>query len=140
MANYKEIIITWVSGNNSAPQNEGKLAVYQIYCDSHIYGRNVLAYIGRTKRTVEERFAEHEESFFKYAQNVSYSVGYINSENLDDLEIAEVILIANHKPFYNQKNIHDMPSKAKEEKVIVINNGQHGMLKTCCTNFWWVKS
>lgn len=31
----------------------------------------------------------------------------------------------------------DLYENAKLKKIILINNGNNGMLKTCCTNYWW---
>lgn len=44
----------------------------------------------------------------------------------------------NDKASYNKEFIHDLSLEAKQRKIIVINNGHHAMLKTCCSNFWWV--
>ena len=76
---------------------------------------------------------------FGFANNITFSVGYIKDFN-DKLEIPESILIANHKPSYNKEFIHDLPPEAKTKKIIVINNGVNYLLKTCCTNYWWVNS
>ena len=73
--------------------------------------------------------------------NLSVSFGNVEcyDDNLEmDLEVPESILIASHKPSYNKEFIHDLPQKAKQHKIIIINNGDNGDLKTCCTNFWWV--
>ena len=67
----------------------------------------------------------------------NYCIGILEDyEGL--LEIPESILIASHKPSYNKEFIHDLSLEAKQRKIIVINNGHHAMLKTCCSNFWWV--
>jgi len=46
-------------------------------------------------------------------------------------------LIANYQPFYNKDFIHDLSAGAKKDKIIIINNGDHGMLKNRCKNYWW---
>lgn len=141
MAEYEEIIIEWQKrrelANLNNVENEDKI-LYQIYGDSHIYGRDVLMYIGKTTRNCLFREREHLKSYMKYAQNLTVSIGFI--EQSIDLVIPESILIANHKPSFNKQYLHDISQSAKEHKIIVINNGIHGMLKTCCTNFWWVDS
>lgn len=140
MSEYEEIIINWESRLKWAPENFTKLGIknvlYQIYCDSHIYGRDVLAYIGKTDRTFGQRMDEHLKSFIKHAKNINVIVGEIEG-NRDNLEVPESILIANHKPFFNKDFTHDLPREAKKHKIIILNQGEYGMLKSCCTNYWW---
>jgi hypothetical protein len=81
----------------------------------------------------------HLNGVFGYVNNLSVSIGKIENYG-EELEIPESILIANHKPSFNKDFIHDIHSEAKQHKIIVINNGNNGMLKTCCTNFWWVEN
>ena len=142
MVEYQEIVIDWKErakwNPNSFDQIGEKNVIYQFYCDSHIYGRNVLAYIGKTDRVFKKRLGEHEKLFFQFAKNINYSIGVI-SEKIN-LEIPESILIANHKPFFNKDFIHNISSKAKSNKILIINNGDYGMLKSCCTNYWWVNN
>ncbi|WP_027420059.1 hypothetical protein [Crocinitomix catalasitica] len=143
MAEYKEIIIDWKFKERWDPaefeRQHNENVLYQIYCDSHVYGRDTLAYIGKTDQKFSKRLSQHERSFWQFANNVNYAVGEIVDHNFDNLEIPESILIANHKPFYNKNFIHDIPAEAKKEKIIIINNGHHGLLKNSCTNFWWVE-
>ena len=144
---YQEIIIEWSDreffkkGKDFTQFDVKKENVlYQIYGDHHIYGRNTLLYIGRTINA-DARIKTHlDRSFFQFVNNCSVSIGTINpDEDLDVLEVAESILIANHKPSLNKEFIHDISQKAKLHKIIVINNGNNEMLKTCCTNYWWVE-
>ena len=79
----------------------------------------------------------HLNGIFSFVNNLSVSIGRIDNYD-ESLEIPESILIACHKPSYNKEFIHDLSPKAKQHKIIVINNGDNEMLKTCCTNFWWV--
>ena len=142
MPNYKEIIIDWKFREKWNPEafesQYNKNVLYQIYCDSHIYGRDVLAYIGKTDQSFRQRFYQHERSFWQFSKNINYAVGEITDQSFGSLEIPESILIANHKPFFNKDYIHDISNSAKSEKIIIINNGDHGSLKNACTNFWWV--
>jgi hypothetical protein len=141
MSEYQEIIINWKFQEKWDPESfierHNKDVLYQIYCNSHIYGRNVLAYIGKTNQSFNQRYSQHEKSFWQFANNINYAVGTIDIQDFGPLEIPESILIANHKPFYNKDFIHDLPAVAKEKKIIIINNGDHGMLKNSCTNYWW---
>lgn len=142
MPNYREIIIHWefrkVWNPEAFEKQHNQQVLYQVYCDSHIYGRQVLAYIGKTDATFRQRWSQHEQSFWKFTNNVNYAVGIIEDQSFGSLEIPESILIANHKPFFNKEYLHYINPKAMTEKIIVINNGDHGSLKNACTNFWWV--
>ena len=156
IAEYQEIIIDWKRSQKIPTddalalfykENEDLSAtdtLYQIYGDHHLYGTNVLLYIGKTEVETNKRLKQHLNSFFLYANNLSISIGTIsnyllsNEEGGNKLEIPESILIANHKPAFNKEYIHDIDPRGKKSKIIVINNGNHGMLKNSCTNFWWV--
>lgn len=141
MEQYQEIIIHWSDRKKIESfefETIGENSLYQIYGNHHIYGRDVLLYIGISNNT-SKRFDQHVKGVFGYVNDLTVSVGKIQgSYNNINLEIPESILVANHKPSYNKEFIHDLSPKAKEYKIIVINNGNNGMLKTCCTNFWWV--
>ncbi len=137
---YTEIIIKWQikkSFDKFSEIENNTRSIYQIYGDSHIYGRSVLMYIGKSER-LQKRLNEHGKSFFQYANNLSYIEGRIEDRTMN-LEIPESILIANHKPFMNKTFIHDLPESAKKEKIIVFNDDNHAMLKNSCTNYWWVE-
>lgn len=145
MTKYEEIIIEWEEKINIKDikdipilLKDKKKSLYQLYADSHIYGRDVLLYIGISEN-VAERLKDHKMGVFGYVNNLSVSLGEIKDYN-NRLEIPESILIANHKPSYNKEFLHDLPDDAKLHKIIVINNGINCMLKTCCTNYWWVDS
>ena len=53
------------------------------------------------------------------------------------LEIAESILINLHKPSYNSEYINDIYFKAKEDRYLVLNKGNRGLLSLECSNIWW---
>jgi len=143
---YQEIIIEW--GKRIPIEKaedfkkfdiEKKKVLYQIYGDHHIYGRDTLLYIGISTNADNRMQTHFESSVFQYVNNCSVSIGTIKKGNKDELQIPESILIANHKPSFNKDFIHFVSEKARQDKIIVINNGNNGMLQTCCTNFWWVK-
>jgi hypothetical protein len=148
---YNEIVIHWgekirVHRNPLSDYHEDltkQNVLYQLYGDSHLYGREVLLYIGITRdggslaRTIKDRLQEHVKSVFGFVNNIYIIVGTI--DDVKRLEEAEAILIASHKPSFNKEYIHDLPDYAKQEKIIIINNGNHSMLKSSCTNYWWVK-
>jgi hypothetical protein len=146
MKEYNEIVINWKSFKSIDSLNENwaekREIVYQIYCDSHIYGRDVLAYIGYTDNVFMKRYKKgFGNSFLKYANNVSFSIGEIKRSNVKvKIQTIESILIANHKPFFNKEYLHEVTPEAMEQKIIIINNGNHGSLKNSCTNYWWVNN
>ena len=142
MVAYQEIIIDWSKRQRIETIDdldkikiEKAHALYLLYGDHHIYGRDTLLYIG-ISAYVDNRIKTHFNGVFGYVNNLSVSFGKIEDYN-DSLEIPESILIACHKPSYNKEFIHDISPKAKQHKIIVINNGNNEMLKTCCSNFWW---
>lgn len=147
---YQEIIISWsekyyLKEQKDIDELQNKVitttnTLYQLYGDSHIYGRDVLLYIGISNRA-ERRLTQHLKGVFGFVNNLSVSIGYLRDYN-GNLEIPESILIANHKPSFNKEFIHDISPKAKEngQKIIIINNDNNLMLKTSCTNFWWVNN
>ena len=142
---YNEIVIKWsklypvnkLEGISNLDINTDNV-LYQIYGDSHIYGRNVLLYIG-ISTNAENRLKAHINGVFGYVNNLKVSIGTTNFNG--KLEVPESILIANHKPSFNKNFIHDISEEAKNiGKVIIINNGTNLMLKTCCTNYWWIET
>ena len=141
---YQEIVIKWSKKKPVKKAEDLKKfdvkrtdVLYQIYGDHHIYGRDTLLYIG-ISIDADRRFNAHLNGVFDYVNNLSVSIGEI--ENYDksfELQIPESVLIANHKPSFNKDFIHDLPPIARKNRIIIINNGNNGMLKTCCTNYWW---
>ena len=142
-AEYQEIIINWskrqhvktVDDLAKCTDNRHNV-LYQLYGDHHIYCRDTLLYIGKSNYA-DNRMRAHLNGVFGFVNNLSVSIGKIDDYD-DSLEIPESILIACHKPSYNKEFIHDLSPSAKRHKIIVIKNGDNEMLKTCCTNFWWV--
>ena len=143
---YNEIIIDWKKKEvvktidefiSISEKIQSSKVLYQIYGDHHIYGRDVLLYIG-ISTNIKARFDTHLKGVFQFVNNKSVSLGVINDEYIGKLEIPESILIANHKPAFNKEYIHSIDKNAMDQKTIVINNGNNSMLKTCCTNYWWV--
>ncbi len=143
MTDYEEIVVDWSKRYKINSLNDIKKidtcktnVLYQLYGDHHIYGRDVLLYIGISS-CADNRMKAHLNGIFGYVNNLSVSFGKIAHYN-DSLEIPESILIACHKPSYNKEFIHDISPQAKIHKIIIINNGNNEALKTCCTNFWWL--
>lgn len=140
MTNYEEIIINWTPAVEVEKLSETEVnlnnTLYQIYGDSHIYGRDVLLYIGKATNA-GVRIGQHLKGVFGYVNNLKISVGTI-ADYTGKLEVPESILIANHKPSFNKEYIHDLDPAAKINKIIILNNGTKNMLTACCTNFWWV--
>jgi hypothetical protein len=95
--------------------------IYQLYGSHHLYGRNVLLYIGITKRgNVSPRLAEHRWTSEEYDQMTVYlgSIGEFSTwkeweedkeetyEMADEETIKKVesLLIHAHQPVYNQRS------------------------------------
>ena len=137
---YQEIIIDWEAkkpiNDFIESEIEKRDVLYQIYGNHHIYGRDTLLYIG-ISTNFKNRIRSHLEGIFGPVNNLSISIGRIGNYK-GRLEIPESILIANHKPSHNKEYIHYLDEEAMKNKIIIINNGDNGMLKTCCTNFWWL--
>lgn len=113
----------------------GKNVLYQIYGNSPIYG-NTLLYIGITKDS-NRRFNQHLKGLFSRGLDLDFIIGSIDVENDDHLEICESILINLHKPSYNSEYINDIYFKAKEERYMILNKGNRGLLSLECSNVWW---
>ena len=105
-AEYQEIIINW--SNRQTIQTIDDLAkctddrhnvLYQLYGDHHIYGRDTLLYIGKSVYA-DNRMRAHLNGIFSFVNNLSVSIGKIDNYD-ESLEIPESILIACHKPSYN---------------------------------------
>ena len=127
LGEYKENIL-----NNSG--------FYQIYGNHPIYGRDVLLYIGETKksetteRSFFDRMSEHFSGKFWYFENLSI---YIAPCKLD-LEVhlaAESILIAAHKPALTIQHLNQ--AKESAQSVIVRNWGAKGSLLPECSGEYW---
>ena len=112
---------------------------YQIYGRHPTYGKDVLLYIGETKknengtRSFKTRLEEHlKQRFFNYT-NLSISLAPSN-EDSETIKEAESVLIAAHKPALNRQHI-DTHKKCR--KPILIRNWSFvGSLNECCTSFW----
>jgi hypothetical protein len=141
MESYHEVIIDWYTEENFKTNNistEGRGFLYCHYSESHIYGQNVLSYIGRSERDAGLRLQEHLKSFFGFVEMVERRIGIVKQDDGISLEEIESILIANHKPYYNKEYLHEIHPASKSRKIIVINNLHRGQLKNSCTNYWWV--
>lgn len=84
--------------------------VYQIYGTHHIYGSDVLLYIGRAgQRSFSTRLSEHGWcAVTPDPENVRYYVGRLIGERTPDdatwarhIDLAERLLIHSHHPAYN---------------------------------------
>lgn len=120
--------------------------IYQAYGDSPIYGRDVLLYIGKTKRDIIHRTQEHIHSDFERILNLHLIIGTIEEPFLKAvgpekaISICESLLITMMKPSYNSFNIKDTGAHLKgEEKYLLCNHGNRGDLPLEVSNVWWTE-
>jgi len=90
---------------------EPENVLYTVYGDSHIYGRNVLLYIGQKSKSANERMLQHLMSFIGFANNLSYQIGTVSE--VVELTIPVSILIAKHKPCLNSQCLYMVSAKAR---------------------------
>jgi hypothetical protein len=125
---------------NACEEDPGNV-LYQLYGSHHLYGRDVLLYIGRTERTPFKRILEHEEGIQDEYDKMTVRYGSIrefdgckNWENnkkpyraAEDkvIDKVEALLIYANQPAYNSRN----KAGAKIAKGIrIFNSGKLGHL------------
>jgi hypothetical protein len=125
----------------NACANDPGNVLYQLYGSHHLYGRDVLLYIGRTGRTALERILEHEEWIQDEYDKMTVRYGSIGEfdgwKNWEKkkrpyasplgsiVEAIEALLIYANQPAYNSRN------KANAEiakGVRIFNSGKLGHL------------
>jgi len=114
--------------------------LYQIYGAHHLYGRDVLLYIGSSSRGVEKRLKDHEEWVEDEYETVHVRLGSVDKfstwEEWDEdgdydkadaklVEQIEALLIYSHAPAYNERNIGQIP---RAEGIRIFNSGHLGHL------------
>ena len=114
--------------------------LYQIYGSHHLYGRDVLLYIGLTSRDMKERLREHKEWINDEYDKVTIRFGslgefttwrdwdtdesYVKPDS-NAVERIEALLIYAHYPVYNERN----KSQAEKARGIrIFNSGRLGQL------------
>ena len=136
---YWEGPFEWEKGERECKDNH---VLYQIYGSHHLYGRDVLLYIGSTLRTPFERLREHEEWIEDEYDKMTVRFGSISDftgptwEEQEKrkpypktkeyvVEAVEALLIYSNQPAYNSRNKAD----AKKGKGIrIFNTGRIGHL------------
>jgi len=113
--------------------------LYQIYGAHHLYGRDVLLYIGMTSKGVKRRLKEHEGWISEEYDKVRVRIGslgefttwkdwregdYKEAEK-SLVERIEALLIYAHQPVYNKAN-KEQSEKAKG--IRIFNSGFLGQL------------
>ena len=107
--------------------------LYQIYGHHIIFGAGSLLYIGMTRYTFSQRFAEHA-GWLEEEEGLSVYVGRIVEEDYEHephwedwenlLRDAEALTIYWHSPPYNSSNI----GTYNGQRLEVINLGNYGSL------------
>ena len=112
-----------------------KKGLYAVYADHVIYGRNVLVYIGKTKRDIKMRLSEHVDFSDTNIKNMEYYYGEILEmddaciEKLDEIiDEIETLLINSHCPAYNSTSIKGLIRNEKYYKSIILNWNDHASL------------
>jgi len=145
--NFKIIRINWLEKKDyrldsiNGEQNFEN-CLYQAYGDSPIYGRDALLYIGQTNN-FKRRTVEHLKTDFSRINNLSLIIGEIDTHIpiSDALDISESLLITMLKPSYNSSNIKDTGELLKKDnKFLVLNLQNRGVLPLEVTNCWWESS
>ena len=125
---------------NACAKDPGNV-LYQLYGSHHLYGRDVLLYIGRTERTPFKRILEHEEWIQDEYDKMTVRYGSIRDfsdwENWEKekrpypppkanvVEPIEALLIYANQPAYNSRN----KAGAEIAKGIrIFNSGKLGHL------------
>ena len=116
-----------------------QFGLYQIYGRHHVYGANVLLYIGATcgsdggVRTYANRLREHLSDRFYERTELSVYLGPCAHDRKTIL-LAESILIAAHSPALNRNHVD---WSVKHERRILIRNWDFiGSLSPMCSNMW----
>lgn len=125
---------------NACGKEEGNV-LYQIYGSHHLYGRDVLLYIGRTGRTAFKRILEHEEWIQEEYDKMTLRYGSIREfsgwkgwENRKEpypaaeglpIDGIEALLIYANQPAYNSRN---KEGAARAKGIRIFNSGKLGHL------------
>ena len=147
MAKNKETIygVCWEEPDNLNEKTIAKFekerkeyVLYQLYGSHHMYGRDVLLYIGRTEN-IRLRLKQHERCWTRYEYDtVRFRVAYVKKfntwEELDKekylinsevVKKIEALLIRAHQPAYNNMN---KSSASNSKGVRIFNTGRCGQL------------
>jgi hypothetical protein len=129
----------WEKGQRECKDNH---VLYQIYGSHHLYGRDVLLYIGSTLRTPFKRLREHEEWIEDEYDKMTFRFGSISEfttarwEEQEKrrpyprpkdsvIEAVEALLIYANQPAYNSRNKADAKNAAG---IRIFNTGRIGHL------------
>ncbi|MFZ7134405.1 MAG: GIY-YIG nuclease family protein [Eubacteriales bacterium] len=129
--NAKIYTLSW-SLASSESEIPNRSIIYQIYGDSPIYGRDKLLYIGQTDGDIARPFSHMDN---KRINNFSVRYALCPKSELDFLE---AILIATHKPSYNEKCIADSTFIRTNDLRIVFNEDDRGDLLLETSNMYWL--
>lgn len=131
---FRVLTLDWrrLADAEPAPDRPG---VYQIYGDSLLYGRDALLYVGQASSLATRLGPEMMNSRMVRLNNKHIRIAPCERELLD---VAESILIANHKPSMNSEYVHSPKSpEATELLYLIQNHGDRGSLTLQVTNSYW---
>ncbi len=103
----------------SLMDNEVDYGIYQVYGTHHIYGSDVLLYIGKAdKQTFGVRLKQEAWRNNCDSNKVSIYIGRLAGESTPnsnqwskEIELAEKLLIYSHSPAFNSQSLNYIPDK-----------------------------
>lgn len=131
---YRVIAINWILADNEK-ELPNEAAVYQLYGDSDIYGRNVLLYIGLS-RNLKARITEHRVGNTPAYHMPNMHIRYALCDQQGPIEDIESILIAHTKPSRNKEYLFTVT--ALDSFILLQNHGDKGVVPLEMTNSYWV--
>ncbi|TVY04472.1 hypothetical protein FPZ45_02510 [Cohnella terricola] len=102
---------------NSLTDNKTEKGVYQVYGTHPVYGKDVLLYIGKTggqtfgKRILQEKW-DNTNNYGDIKIHVGRLAGSVTPSNdiwLQEIDLAERLLIYAHKPAFNSMSLQTVP-------------------------------
>ncbi len=118
--------------------------IYQIYGKHHVYGNDVLLYIGQAERqTFGSRILQENWLDTNDSNNLKIYVGRLHGPIIPtqetwakEIDLAERLLIYVHKPAYNSKSISSLPDK-EMQSIHILNWGDHRNLLPELSGLRW---
>ena len=125
-------------GSDSSGWSGKDYGLYQIYGGHILGGSNTLLYIGEAAyQTFAQRLGQHKTDWIDKEGDVDIYIGDIFDPKchsvmdgwdswIQDIKLAEAILIYKYTPNYNSQNIYTPPDTS--EQICIINSGARNRL------------